>query len=199
MNQQIQKAIDSEFASLQTQIEIVYERIDGWKRHEALYVKLLPVFTDGNAALNWDCTQLQFTRFVKDKEAAAAFIEKVAKALGQQPDIEVRSASNIQCKWDNLQLDIYLETMCKTIEVTKTLTTIQPHPECLAALKQLEDLDLNFTPMEGESPNVLPGASAPVSPAASAGLGSGELPDDLQRNGNGTLRKHFTDASDLPF
>lgn len=70
-------------------------------------------------------------------------VREIRRDLGVAPDIKVDTREYIADfpLGDGYRVHVYLQGAadCKTIEQEVTLTKILPHPECLAALKTLED------------------------------------------------------------
>jgi hypothetical protein len=80
---------------------------------------------------------------VRNKANFSALVKRVATALGEQPDIEVAPKRYVaDFKQSKVYFTMWDAEDCQLIETEETVTrkVMRPHPMCLAALKELEDI-----------------------------------------------------------
>lgn len=79
----------------------------------------------------------------RDKKTFSQFVSRIAHALDESPDIDVKQGEYMA---DFPVNGVHFYTVspvdCKLVEhkETKEVVTLKPHPSCLAALKELENI-----------------------------------------------------------
>lgn len=97
--------------------------------------------------LDWFGTTRLYVRVTgKTKAHFSDAVERIAKALGEVPDVQVNpgmfSRSEYVAEFKTCRVHVFLAdpSDCKLIEeeVTETRKVLRPHPACIAALQSLE-------------------------------------------------------------
>lgn len=99
------------------------------------------------SGIQWSaCTTAIFVDLDYDQRNKAYFsdrVKQVAEALGCPPDIHVGEGNYRATFMDGrVWISIYNPTDCKLIETEETVVrkVIKPHPSCVAALAELEEV-----------------------------------------------------------
>lgn len=99
------------------------------------------------SGIDWDaCTSAIFIKTDYDKRNKAYFSERVrlvAEALGCPPDIHVGEGNYRATFLDGkVWVSIYNPSDCQLIETEETIVrkVLKPHPACVAALAELEEV-----------------------------------------------------------
>ena len=123
--------------------EIQWRR-DFCKRHREQLAKLELIINEIEvSAPSWffSSPKLYVPVNGRDKAAFASTVRAIAALVNEAPNISVLD-SQYCADFETANIHVYVmgASDCKLIEVEEVRTVRKPHPECLAALKPLEDI-----------------------------------------------------------